>query len=374
MKKLALVGTHSGSRDLAPYEDGEFDIWVFNEAPQMEWCRRWSACFQLHKEEVYTSRQNVNNAGHWDWLQQDHGAERVIWMQWEDPRVPNARRYPMEEIVATLPAAQPVDGEVYLTSTVVMAVALALYLGYEYIEVYGVDLSSGTEYAYQQKGWLYWAGVARAMLGSNFVIKSGQQHFKARIYGYTGETQIERAYFQKRAAFWEAEKKTRENQLRKLRDRLTAAVLDNRAADFPELIVEAQEVAQALGEAAGALQEAQSYAGREDLISRQQFERRGAKAQEDGDLKQAEMDKKSGIVEYVWNAWKITGDLEAKNQLRMFYGQLLELALTVGGNLGVMQENGRYMVEYDDRVQAAGGLRTLRTLGVVDDGRSADGV
>jgi hypothetical protein len=114
----------------------------------------------------------------------------------------------------------------------------------------------------------------------------------------------------------------------------------------------------------GALQEAQMYADRDDPISRQQFERRGAQAQEDGDKVRALMDKESGKMEYVWNVLKLTGDMRAKTQLRMFYGKLLELGMATGGNLGVWRENARYMVEYDKRVTAAGGMRTVKAMGL----------
>ena len=76
------------------------------------------------------------------------------------------------------------------------------------------------------------------------------------------------------------------------------------------------------------------------------------------------MDKEGGKTEYVWNVWKASGNFEAVKQLRQFYGKLLELALTVGGNMGVWHENARYMLEYDARVTAAGGERTRKALGL----------
>lgn len=364
MRKLAIVGTHSSTRDQAPFDDLDFDIWVYNEAPQAEWCKRWTACFQIHDPSVYMSANNFVNKQHWDWLQQDHG-KRIIWMQDYDELVPNSRRFPIAEMISTMPSVQPVEGETFFESTAAMSLALALYLKYDYIVVYGVDLSSGTEYAYQQNNWMYWSGVARSMLGNNFVIKSGLQHFIKRLYGYEGETQIERSHFQKRAEFWNAEKRTHENRMYKLRNSLRDAITDREYEKFSDMIVDAQNTAQLLGEAVGALQEAQNYAGRADPISRQQFERRGAQAQEDGDKARAEMDKESGKLEYVWNAWRLTGDPNAAKQVRAFYANLIDLALKTGGNLGVWRENARYMVEYDNRVTAAGGERTLKALGMM---------
>jgi hypothetical protein len=287
-------------------------------------------------------------------------------MQEIDDRVPNSTRYPLEELIEQFPAMIPVEGDeqAFLTSTVVMTIPLALYLGYEYIEVHGADLASNTEYAYQQFGWAYWVGVARALLGHNFVLKSGQHHFQKRLYAYEGETQIDREFFAVRVEPLEKEKHTHELKLKKLRDRFNEATEKGRADKLPDLIIEAQNTALALGEAAGALQEAQMYAAREDPISRQQFERRGAQAQQDGLKASSAMDKEHGKMEYVFNAWKSHASAPALQQLRMYYGQFLQYAVNVGGNAGVMKQNFEYLGEYDARVTAAGGERTLKALGV----------
>ena len=82
MNKLAIVGTHPNTRANAPYDDQNFDIWVFNEAPQFypgahpkdadkDWCLRWTGCFQLHEPEVYMSPNNFVDKTHWQWLQQN---------------------------------------------------------------------------------------------------------------------------------------------------------------------------------------------------------------------------------------------------------------------------------------------------------------
>jgi hypothetical protein len=362
--KLAIVGTHKATRDNAPFGDESYDIWVFNEAPQADWCKRWTACFQMHKPEVYTSPHNFVNGEHWAWLQQDHGADKVIWMQDVDSRVPNSARYPREEIKASLPPAALWE----FTSTVTMAMALALYQGYEHVEVYGVSLESNSEYTYQLQQWLFWVGAAKMALGDNLILKSGLSHFEGRAYGYEGETQIDRAHFEKRITFWQAEVTSLENKLYKLRSRINDCLLDKKAAAFDGLIVDAQNTAQELGEAAGCLQEAKGYAAREDPIPRQQFERRGAQAQEDGDAERTLMDKKFGEMQYVFNVWRLTGNYDALKQLRAFYAAMLEHAVKVGGNLGVWHENARYMMEYDSRVTAAGGERTLTALGVNNGG------
>ena len=115
MKKLAIVGTHKGTRNNAPFDDPDVDIWVFNESaqttpefypnePDKQWCTRWDAVIQLHKKDVYQSPTNWVNPRHWEWLQRDHG-DKVIWLQEDDENVPNGRKYPLDEIIATVPGA-----------------------------------------------------------------------------------------------------------------------------------------------------------------------------------------------------------------------------------------------------------------------------
>jgi len=361
MNKLAIVGTHSATRDQGPFNDPTYDIWVFNEAPQALWCKRWDAVFQLHKPEVYTSENNFVNKEHWDWLQQDHGHKKTVFMQERDERVPCSTRYPLDEIRMMFAAAKM--GQ--FTSTGSMAIALGLYLGYDEIELWGVDLSSNTEYAYQQDGFLFWCGVAFGMIGDGFKLHCALQHFTNRVYGYEGETQIDREYFSKRAELFQAQARAEDNRLRKMTDRISACMLDHKHEDFPDLIKDAQEAAIAAGEAHGSLQEAQSFAERTDPISRQQFERRGATAQRDLAELQTNMDKEFGKVEYVFNMWFSNAyNYSALQQLRVFVSKLLSYAATFGGNQGVANENYRYMNEYDSRVQAAGGERTLTALGV----------
>lgn len=363
-KKLAIVGSHDQTRSLAPYRDESYDIWVFNEAAQNDWCIRWTACFQMHKPEVYQSLNNVNNRDHWNWLQKCHG-RRVIWMQDYDEFVPCSRRYPLNEIIDMFPAAQPVPGNTFLTSTAAMALALALYQGYEHIEVYGVHLDSNTEYASQQACWLYWAGVARAILGDHFVLRSGEHLFKARVYGYDGEIQIDRAFFESRLSELDPAVITAKNRVFKLKDRVFGSITDFKPDDFMSLVVEAQEACMDLGVLEGRQSVAKACSMRTDPISAQQYERDGAQAQEDCAKSQSQTDKKSGIVEYVFNAWRLTQNPSAAAQLRNFTGDLLALNQITGQLQGIMEENKLYMGENNARLVAAGGVRTLRGMGMM---------
>jgi hypothetical protein len=147
--KLAIVGTEEHTRHLAPFDNPEYDIWVFNEAANAEWCKRWDACFQLHK--TYKSK-NLKDPKHWEWLQQAHG--KPIYMHEVNPLVSDSVKYPLEEIRNSL------NYKNNFRMTLAYAIALAIYLDYESIDIWGVELENSAEYRSQQNNFAFWVGYA----------------------------------------------------------------------------------------------------------------------------------------------------------------------------------------------------------------------
>lgn len=351
-KSLAIVGSHPATRQLAPYEDPNFDIWLFNESPQKpEIYRRWDASFQMHKPEVYTSLENWVNKDHWEWLQQDHG-DKTIWMMEVDPRVPNSKRYPIEEILAMTPYH-------YLRSTPAMALALAIHLGYRHIQIYGSELSSNTEYGYQAINFSFWIGFAHGY-GVNLELRCWEsEFFDQPLYGYEGEVQIPKESFEKRIEHLEDPAYLNSKALERVSSRLEDALYNGKFNKFPDLFPNFQSLAMTAGEANGALDEAKRYNERTNPISRQEFERVSAQAQMDAQKVRDQMKHLEGVCEYVFNVWKTTGNTEARNQLKHFAEKMKEAALETGRQTGIMRENLQYIAEYDDLVTAAGGSRAV---------------
>lgn len=358
MKRLAIVGSHTATRANAPWEDPDYEIWVFNEAPQLSFCKRWDATFQLHKPEVYTSPNNFVKKDHWAWLQKKHAGKK-IYMQAADPRVPACARYPFEEICEKVPGA----AFGWFTSSPSYALALALFLGYTEIDIYGVELSSNTEYSYQLNNWVFWVGVALGM-GVQLALHSGEMHFTGRRYAYEGEVQIDRGYFAARADALEKTSQQAKYALQKASNQIGMAVLERRYDQVGPMCAAVQELALDAGEQDARFSLAKEYAGRPDPIPRQEFERRGAQAREDGEDLRGKMYHDGGKVEYVWNVLKMTGNYEAVKQFRMFLADLAKHAFECGQKMGAWQENMSYMVEIDQRITAAGGEKTLKALGV----------
>lgn len=350
LNSLAIVGSHPATRELAPYESNSFDIWLFNEAPQKpEVYKRWTASFQMHLPEVYSSVHNWVNKDHWNWLQQDHG-DNTIWMQERDERVPNSKKFPLDEVLALV-------GMPYLRSTPAMALALGIYLGYTDIWLYGSELTSSTEYTYQAINYAFWIGFAKGR-GVDLHLECWHAEFYDQpIYGYDGELQLPQKYFETRVAEIITEHAGQEDALKKAKRKLEKA-LDG--ADFEktgELSLIVERLAHKVGEMHGARDEAQRYAAYTSPISRQEFERVSATAQRDGPAAESLVDHIGGKSEYVWNVWQQTGNVQAKYQLKTFLADKEDAAFSAGKLAGVFAENLRYCSEYDQRVTSAIGKK-----------------
>jgi hypothetical protein len=349
LKKLAIVGSGSNTRDKAPFDDPTFDIWVFNEAANSKWCKRFDAVFQMHRPEIYTGH-NTKDPHHWEWLQTAHG--KPVYMQEADPRVPDAVRFPIEDAIR-------VTGLDYFASTFAYMAALVILKDgeYEQVHIHGIELSH-SEYQYQAECWRFWIGVLKGKLGAeNVVLHSGQSLFEAPRYGYEGNFAFGVEHFAERARLleneWSAANKNLHN-LKKAIDRATA----NREHDkVQRLVIEFRDAALATGELSGALAEAKRYQAFGDRYAdRGGFEYAAAKSQRDGEAKKQLIWHLGGMVEYAWNAWRQTDAQKAKDQMYEFIGRMSGAAEEVGALLGMYRENISYIVKYDQMVQANGGI------------------
>jgi hypothetical protein len=370
MRKLAIVGTNKRTRDNAPWSDLDYDIWVFNEAAQQEWCKRWTGLLQLHNKDVYRSEKNWVVSDHWQWLQKKHN--RPIWMQDMDVDVPDSQKYPLDEVLKTLPGLnmkwlQPPENPYeerkgWIDSTGAYALSLAVYLGYDHIEVYGFDLESSTEYSYQLGNWRFLVGIVLGM-GIDLVLKCSVNDFGyGRLYAYDGEIQIGKDYFESRYVDLEQNWKRADAAFDRARDRLAQGILDRKFDKIPQLVIDCQNAGVESGQLGGALEDCKKYAERTDMISRQEFELRSAKALQEAETARATVYNAGGKAEYVYNVWRTHGTYEALQQLRLLLQEQMKLAYKMGAMFGIHQENLEYITEYDVRLTAAGGVRTLHAL------------
>jgi hypothetical protein len=350
LKKLAIVGSGSNTRNNAPFDDPSFDIWVFNEAANSEWCKRWTACFQMHAPDIYKGH-NTKDSKHWEWLQQEHG--KPIYMQDEDADVPDSVKYPLQQALS-------VAGVKMFSTTFAYMAALAVMQGYDVIKIYGVELSS-SEYQYQANGYLFWFGFLRGRLGTynvdTAVLYLDKNIFEVPLYGFEGSFTFGN-HFNNRLTTLDNEWKAAEKSLANIKKAIDRAVTKKETEKVQQLVMNYQTSAISCGELAGALAEAERYAAfSERSVDRGGFEFAAATAQKNGEEKRPMVWHYGGMIEYVWNLWKQTDGNQGAIQLSGLIETMGKAAYDTGAMLGMYKENLAYLVRYDEMVQANGGIK-----------------
>lgn len=212
--KVAIVGFHDATRDKAPFNNPDYEIWTLNEEYNFDWIKRSDRHFQLHPRWDYTRTNNLNDPNHFLWLKNETGdclfckgtgkltptngqppidciargcvngtytpfdrEHLVIYLQKATNDIPNSVTIPLDEMTAAfLPTAH------YYTSSVAYMLALAMLMGFKEIELYGFDMGTDTEYHYQRANFEYWIGIAHGR-GVKVTLPDSQI-LKGKLYGY----------------------------------------------------------------------------------------------------------------------------------------------------------------------------------------------
>lgn len=234
-RTVAIVGASRTTRHLTPWDNEDVEIWTINEAAAWPWVKRFDAIFQLHKPVIFKNPTNVNDPNHYSWLlnktakctncagtgkmpdsDQDcrfckkgmYSPSRregfSLYMQEAYPEIPNSEAYPLEEVCDLLFANlfregnnQKIATVRYLTSSIAFAIALAIYKGFERIELYGIEMATGSEYAQQLPGVGMLIGMATGR-GIEVYLPPNSQMLKEAMYGYEGDKVIHRLHFELR--------------------------------------------------------------------------------------------------------------------------------------------------------------------------------
>lgn len=185
--KVVLVGFCQGSRDMAPYDDPDCEIWGLNKGyifqPRMT---RW---FETHGPNIY--RWAIRRPDrHVDWLKAFPGP---IYMHDRDADIPNSLAFPLEAVAEDigvnvwkiqddLKTLEPLTRNPYLTSTIAYQIALAIYERFDELHLYGIDLNTGGEYAWQKPGVEFLLGIA-AGRGMRVIVPENCALLKGKLYG-----------------------------------------------------------------------------------------------------------------------------------------------------------------------------------------------
>ena len=163
--KVAIVGFCQPHRAWIPYDDPAMEIWGLNRGYIfMERADRW---FEMHGPAIHEWQQR-RPGQHLQYLRDFAGP--VYMHQARPDIIPNSVDYPLGEVAADLGIniarfnETDVLGEItaapYLTSSVNQEIALAIHMEYREIWLFGIDLNTRSEYAWQKPGVEHMLGIA----------------------------------------------------------------------------------------------------------------------------------------------------------------------------------------------------------------------
>lgn len=270
VRRVAIVGFCQSSRDWVPYSDEDLEVireqlpaelavatevWGLNRGYIfMQRADRW---FEMHGEEIY-SWDARRPGGHLAWLRNFKGP---IYQHEQHPEIPNSKVFPLKEISEDLglnvirvgpmdaPTGSPstssgdrtawsalppadrwarADTQAwpYLTSSIAYEIALAIYEKFDEIALYGIDLNTAEEYAWQKPGVEYLLGIA-AGRGIKVVIPTNCPLLNGTLYGRGHKSTKAQAHsygqFEQRMTQLQNEQTQMGRQVNELRGALTEA-------------------------------------------------------------------------------------------------------------------------------------------------------
>jgi len=183
-RKIACVGFAPSTRELAPWDEEDVEIWVLNEMGNKSFVTRFDRVFQIHPRFDFARPDNPNNPNYLQWLQENRQGE--VYMIQAHADIPTSREYPLEAIVEDFgPNSR------YFSSSPAYMVAKALQENVSWIGMFGFSMGSNTEWGYQKAGTEFWLGVATGMFRATgepyLYIPQKSKLLKAPLYGYDQE-------------------------------------------------------------------------------------------------------------------------------------------------------------------------------------------
>jgi len=167
---------------LAPFDDPDVQIWAMLNMLHHKRIPRADAIFEMHKPTLWDLHDP--DGSYSEWLKQPH--EFPIYMNRLYQDVPACVVYPLAEVRERFFRKLYKGKEritKFWTSTASYMVALALLQGFKRIEMYGIEMATGSNYQYQRDSMFWWVGVANGM-GVEFVVPENSHLFESVLYGY----------------------------------------------------------------------------------------------------------------------------------------------------------------------------------------------
>lgn len=162
-KTVAILGNASRTREFAPFDDPAVDIWPMSIHAWT--ARRCTAVLEMHDDVMSGERWNQypDTQQYREWLKE---TALPVYMHHPHPQIPASIVYPRQQIAAHF-CNHLWKGEEELKKlfggTASYGLALALHLGYQRVEIYGIELSSRPTYDEERDMFFFWMGKATAL-------------------------------------------------------------------------------------------------------------------------------------------------------------------------------------------------------------------
>ena len=191
MKKVAIVGSQELTRENAPYNDPDYEIWSFADWVCHYWLKRCDRLLEIHLANVYMNHPRTPE--YWQSLQE---LDIPVYMhRVADPRVPGAILYPLDAVLELVAKGKNQGKKLKpLNSTVAYALGLAILMEYDVIDIYGVELAHPSErFTRQSDLFSFWNGVALGR-GIELNVNCSDGLFVQPLYGSEDTTQLSKIY------------------------------------------------------------------------------------------------------------------------------------------------------------------------------------
>jgi len=357
VKTVAILGTHPRTRDMAPWDDPKIDIWVQNEAGNQSFVKRCNAVFQLHVPAIYMNPHNRCDPKHWEWLQQKHDG-LSIYMQALDPLVPDSEQYPLESLISILGC------ERFFTSTTDYMIALAIYLDYERIDLYGIEMETNTEYNQQQDSFMYWYGFAQGY-GVKVIRHCADWMFSKPLYGYEGIVKQDTAQYEQRIKELIEESRSWEKKIEQIGNRIEHGLedgnLDGNISDLLQANIQKGQIDGGISELKRYLEKikAMEAVGGLGILTGNEFESASVRARKDYEQFSAEVHRTAGRMDYMFEVWNQSKDRRALQNIQQLMKMHMDAGYKSGQAQGISNTNKVLAQEITNREHAIGGERAI---------------
>ncbi len=129
-----------------------WEIWGLAWDP-LPICHRY---FEIHANWRNFRGNKEDADAHWRWMA---GLKVPVYMRQVEADIPTSVAYPFADIGKTVGLST--SGWPYIESSIAVMLALAIHEGVERVGIWGVDMCTTTEYAYQRPNMEYLIGLAR---------------------------------------------------------------------------------------------------------------------------------------------------------------------------------------------------------------------